>query len=410
MPNSPQLFDLCQLRSQFPALSGEPNGETVIYLDSAATTQKPQVVIDCVTQFYKNSQANVHRAAHQLGRAATDSYEAAREVVANFLGAPAQGIVFTKGATESINLVAQSFARVFLQENDEIIVSELEHHANLLPWQQVAAQTKARLVKWPVDARNGTLDLSVLQRLVSSRTKLIAVAHMSNVTGARNQIGEIVAMARQVGAKVLVDGAQAVAHEAVDVQALDVDFYVFSGHKLFAPAGIGVLYAKPELLERMPPWQLGGKMVTQVSFASSTFAPAPARFEPGTPNVAGALALAQAILWYTPWLPFAHEHTALLQQRLVAGLQKITGMTLIGLQVGAPIVSFNVQDLHHSDIAMLLDEQNIAVRAGKHCAHPLMQALGIDGCVRISLALYNSASEIDACIDAVNKACQLLKE
>ncbi|MGL5291732.1 MAG: aminotransferase class V-fold PLP-dependent enzyme, partial [Vibrionaceae bacterium] len=245
---------------------------------------------------------------------------------------------------------------------------------------------------------------------VSERTKLIAAAHMSNVTGACQPIKELVAIARAVGAKVLVDGAQAVAHEVVDVQALDVDFYVFSGHKLFAPTGIGVLYAKPELLECMPPWQLGGKMVTQVSFATCTFTPSPARFEPGTPNVAGAAALAQAILWYSAWLPFAHTHIASLQQRLVDGLQKIAGMTFIGLQSGAPIVSFNVQDLHYSDIAMLLDEQNIAVRAGKHCAHPLMQALGIDGCVRISLALYNSASEIDACIKAVNKACQLLKE
>ncbi|MGL5336403.1 MAG: aminotransferase class V-fold PLP-dependent enzyme [Enterovibrio sp.] len=410
MPNSSQPFDLRKLRSQFPALSGAQNDEIVIYLDSAATTQKPQVVIDCLTQFHENSQANVHRASHQLGRAATDRYEAAREVVAHFLGAPAQGIVFTKGATESINLVAQSFARVFLQKDDEIIVSELEHHANLLPWQQVAQQVGAKLVKWPVDARSGSLDVGVLQTLVNERTKLIAAAHMSNVTGACLAVQEVVAIARAVGAKVLIDGAQAVAHQVVNVQALDVDFYVFSGHKLFAPAGIGALYAKPELLERMPPWQLGGKMVTQVSFETSTFAPAPARFEPGTPNVAGALALAQAIVWHRPWLPFVHAHIASLQARLVEGLQKIAGMTFIGLQPGAPIVSFNVQGLHHSDIAMLLDEQNIAVRAGKHCAHPLMQALGIDGCVRISLALYNSVSEIDACINAVNKACQLLKE
>ncbi|MGL5290367.1 MAG: aminotransferase class V-fold PLP-dependent enzyme, partial [Vibrionaceae bacterium] len=210
MPNPPQYFDLCQLRSQFPALSA-PHGETVIYLDSAATTQKPRVVIDCLTQFHENSQANVHRAAHQLGRAATDSYEAAREVVAQFLGASAQGIVFTKGATESINLVAHSFARVFLQENDEIIVSELEHHANLLPWQQAARQVGAKLVKWPVDPRDGTLDLCVLKTLVSERTKLIAAAHMSNVTGACQPIKELVAIARAVGAKVLVDGAQAVA-------------------------------------------------------------------------------------------------------------------------------------------------------------------------------------------------------
>ncbi|GAL07685.1 cysteine desulfurase CsdA-CsdE [Photobacterium aphoticum] len=290
-------FTIDHIRQQFPALSQESNGQPLVYLDSAATTQKPRAVIDTISQYYQGQNANVHRGSHSLTAAATVQFERARETVQHFLhAASSKEIIWTRGATEALNLIANTYARHTLQAGDEILVSEMEHHANIVPWQMVAEQTGARVVKIPMKA-DCTLDLEAYYQLLSPNTKIVAVAHVSNVTGTRHPIEAMIHAAHDVGAIAVIDGAQAVAHETVDVQALDADFYVFSGHKIYAPAGIGVLYGKQALLEAMPPWHGGGKMVEKVSFAGTTYAGLPGKFEAGTPNVAGSLALAAAIDW-----------------------------------------------------------------------------------------------------------------
>lgn len=403
------LFNIDKIRRDFPSLTRRINDQALVYLDSAATAQKPQCVIDAISQYYCAASANVHRGDHSLSVLATQRFEAARQTVAHFLDAPVAGIVWTRGATESINLIAQSYARNTLQVGDEILVSEMEHHANIVPWQLVAQQTGARVIKLPINPQNCELDMVAFEQLLNKRTKLVAVAHISNVTGTRNPIEKIICAAHKVGAKVVIDGAQAVVHESISMKTVNADFYVFSGHKLFGPEGIGVLFGKPALLEAMEPWHGGGKIIEKVSFTGTTFITSATKFEAGTPNVAGAIALAQAIDWFQHIdRKGAERHIATLKQQLVDGLLKIDGLKIIGLQPHASVVAFMIDGIHYADISTLLDLQGIALRSGQHCAHPLMDALNITGCLRASIALYNTADDIDSCIGAIHKACEIL--
>ncbi|MCG6348880.1 cysteine desulfurase CsdA [Vibrio fluvialis] len=403
------MLDIAAIRAQFPALNQMVNEQPLIYLDSAATTQKPQVVIDAITRYYSAQNANVHRGSHSLTAHATSQFEAARERVAQFIGAPStKSIIWTRGATEALNLIAQTYARNTLKAGDEILVSETEHHANIVPWQIVAEQTGAKVVKVPM-TRDGEFGLEAFHELLSERCKIVALAHITNVTGARQPIEAVIAAAHQVGAIVVVDGAQGIVHEIVDVAALDADFYVFSGHKLYAPAGIGVLYGKQALLEAMPPWHGGGKMVEKVSFGGTTYSGLPGKFEAGTPNVAGAIALKAAIDWYSRFERTEVEaHLHHLQTLTYQALSKMEDIRVLGYQPDASILSVVMEGVHHQDLATLLDQQGIAVRAGHHCAHPLMEAFGVKGTVRISFGIYNSEQEVAQLIKAIEKAVDIL--
>ncbi|EPR7549525.1 cysteine desulfurase CsdA [Vibrio fluvialis] len=403
------MLDIAAIRAQFPALNQTVNEQPLIYLDSAATTQKPQVVIDAITRYYSAQNANVHRGSHSLTAHATSQFEAARERVAQFIGAPStKSIIWTRGATEALNLIAQTYARNTLKAGDEILVSETEHHANIVPWQIVAEQTGAKVVKVPM-TRDGEFGLEAFHKLLSERCKIVALAHITNVTGTRQPIEAVIAAAHQVGAIVVVDGAQGIVHETVDVAALDADFYVFSGHKLYAPAGIGVLYGKQALLEAMPPWHGGGKMVEKVSFGGTTYSGLPGKFEAGTPNVAGAIALKAAIDWYSHFDRGEVEaHLHHLQTLTYQALSKMEDIRVLGYQPDASILSVVMEGVHHQDLATLLDQQGIAVRAGHHCAHPLMEAFGVKGTVRISFGIYNSEQEVAQLIKAIEKAVDIL--
>ncbi|MBL4247545.1 cysteine desulfurase CsdA [Vibrio fluvialis] len=403
------MLDIAAIRAQFPALNQTVNEQPLIYLDSAATTQKPQVVIDAITRYYSAQNANVHRGSHSLTAHATNQFEAARERVAQFIGAPStKSIIWTRGATEALNLIAQTYARNTLKAGDEILVSETEHHANIVPWQIVAEQTGAKVVKVPM-TRDGEFGLEAFHELLSERCKIVALAHITNVTGTRQPIETVIAAAHQVGAIVVVDGAQGIVHETVDVAALDADFYVFSGHKLYAPAGIGVLYGKQALLEAMPPWHGGGKMVEKVSFGGTTYSGLPGKFEAGTPNVAGAIALKAAIDWYSRFERTEVEaHLHHLQTLTYQALSKMEDIRVLGYQPDASILSVVMEGVHHQDLATLLDQQGIAVRAGHHCAHPLMEAFGVKGTVRISFGIYNSEQEVAQLIKAIEKAVDIL--
>lgn len=402
-------FDINQVYQQFPALQQNCNGQPLVYLDSAATAQKPLAVIETIQQYYSGHNANVHRGSHSLTASATAKFEQARQTVQQFIHAQHScEIIWTRGATEALNLIAQTYARQTLQPGDEILVSELEHHANIVPWQIVAEQTGANVVKIPM-LPDCTLDMDAFHQLLTNKTKIVAIAHITNVTGTRNPIESITTAAHHYNAVVVVDGAQGIVHEAVDVQTLDADFYVFSGHKLYAPAGIGVLYGKKALLEAMPPWHGGGKMVEKVSFSGTTFSALPGKFEAGTPNVAGSLALATAIEWLESLDRHgAEKHIAQLRQKAIEGISEIDDLRIIGLQEHASIFSFVVDGVHHQDIATLLDQQGIALRAGHHCAHPMLDALGLTGTLRVSLALYNTEQDVERFIAALHKACSLL--
>lgn len=403
------MLDVHAIRSQFPALTQNVNGEQLVYLDSAATTQKPDCVINAISDYYRSQNANVHRGSHSLTAQATSHFETARQTVATFIGAESsKEIIWTRGATEALNLIAQTYARNTLQPDDEILVSEMEHHANIVPWQIVAEQTGARVIKVPM-TEDCQWDMAAFSSLLSDKTKLVALAHITNVTGTRLPIESVITQAHQVGAKVVVDGAQGIVHETIDVKTLDADFYVFSGHKLYAPAGIGVLYGKLSLLDAMPPWHGGGKMVEKVSFSGTTFSELPGKFEAGTPNVAGAIALATAINWYQS---FEHtdieNHIRSLVQNAYQRLSQIDDIRVLGYQANASVLSFVIDGVHHQDLATLLDQQGIAVRAGHHCAHPLMDALGVKGTVRASFAIYNTQQDVDKLVAAVEKAADML--
>ncbi|MGL5948986.1 MAG: aminotransferase class V-fold PLP-dependent enzyme [Aeromonas sp.] len=393
------------LRAQFPALAQCVHERPLVYLDNAATTQKPLCVIEAMAQYYRCDNANVHRAAHALSDRATRAFEAARETLAQFIHAPSsQEIIWTRGTTEAINLVANSWGQSQLNAGDEIILSTLEHHANIVPWQLLAERTGAVIRVIPLDA-NGDLDLTAYQALLSPRTKLVSLCHVSNALGTVNPIAQCIALAKQVGAVTLVDGAQAVAHVPVDVQALGCDFYAFSGHKLYGPTGIGVLWGRSEWLEKMPPWQAGGEMIEYVSFAGTRFNRPPFKFEAGTPAIAEAIGLARAVEFLQ-----ANDHAALMRHEqaltayLVEQLQRVPRVRLIGTpRQRAGAVSFVLADIHAQDAATLLDMQGIAIRVGHHCAMPLMQNLGLSGTLRASIACYNQVSEVDALIAALHK-------
>lgn len=394
-----------RLRGQFPALAQEVNGHPLVYLDNAATTQKPQAVLDAINHYYRTDNANVHRAAHALSGRATRAFEDARETVARFINAPrSHEVIWTRGTTEAINLVAQSWGMSELRAGDEIVLSTLEHHANIVPWQLVAQRTGAVIRVIPLDER-GDLDLAAYQALLGPRTRLVSVAHVSNALGTVNPVKEMVAAAKAVGALSLIDGAQAVAHLEVDVQAIGCDFYAFSGHKLYGPTGIGVLWGRTELLERMPPWQAGGEMIDRVSFSGTTFNTLPFKFEAGTPHIAGAIGLAAAIGFMMEQdKDSLASHEAALTDYLVAGLQQVPGLRLVGepgQRAGA--ISFLLEDIHPQDAATLLDMQGIALRVGHHCAMPLMESLGIGGTMRASLACYNNRDDVDALLAALHK-------
>ncbi|MEZ9059284.1 cysteine desulfurase CsdA [Vibrio pelagius] len=403
------MLDIQHIRKQFPALTQQVNQQPLIYLDSAATTQKPQVVIDAISEYYSKQNANVHRGSHSLTAHATSQFEAARDNVAQFIGAASsKEIIWTRGATEALNLIAQTYARSSLKPGDEILVSELEHHANIVPWQIVAEQTGAKVIKIPM-TKTCQFDMAAFDSLLNDKTKIIALAQVTNVTGTRQPVEQVIEKAHSVGAIVVVDGAQGIVHETVNVAELNADFYVFSGHKLYAPAGIGVLYGKLELLESMPPWHGGGKMVERVSFEGTTYSALPGKFEAGTPNVAGAIALDSAIHWLGQFEQQQVEtHIHQLVDMTYQALSQLDDIEVIGYQPNSSVVTFIMDGVHHQDIATLLDQQGIAVRAGHHCAHPLMDALGIRGTVRISFGIYNDIADVERLIAAIEKAVDML--
>ena len=401
---------LSALAADFPILSRPlPGGRRLAYLDNAATTQKPQSVIEAELDFYRRSNANIHRGVHWLSQHATDLHEAGRERVRAFIGAAhVDEIVFTRGTTESINLVAQSWGRTNLATGDEILLTGMEHHSNIVPWQLLCQQTGAVLKVVPVTA-SGELDLDAFERLLGPRTRLFAVAHVSNALGTVNPIEPMIRQAHAAGTLVLIDGAQAVAHQPVDVRALGSDFYAFSGHKLYGPTGIGVLHARRELLAAMPPWQGGGDMIRTVAFEGSTWAEPPQRFEAGTPNIAGVIGLAAAIDYVeSVGLARIAEHEHALLARATAAVRKLPGVKLIGTAAAKEaILSFVVEGIHPHDLGTILDDEGVAIRAGHHCAMPLMTHFGIPGTARASFALYNGTEDVDALVAAIGKAQRL---
>jgi cysteine desulfurase/selenocysteine lyase len=393
------------IRGDFPILDQRVGDGPLVYLDNAATTQKPRAVIQAISDYYLHDNANVHRATHTLADRATQRFEASREKLRELINADsAAEVIFTRGTTEAINLVANGLAPR-LAEGDEILISVLEHHANIVPWQLLCQRTGARLVACDV-TDDGDIDLDSFHALLNERTALVAVGHVSNALGTVNPVADIIRAAHDAGALVLLDGAQALAHFSVDVRALDCDFYAFSGHKMFGPTGIGALYGKRALLADMPPWQGGGEMIERVTIEHSTYQDLPYRFEAGTPNIAGAVGLGAAVD-YLAALPrqalLEQEHT--LVARAVSGLKQIPGVRLVGEpRERVAIVSFLVEGSHPNDIGTLLDHQGIAVRTGHHCAMPMMDRLGVPGTVRAAFSLYNSQADVDALLQGVEKA------
>jgi len=401
------MFDLNQIRKDFPILEREVYGRPLVYLDNGATTQKPRCVIDAMTEEYLNVNANVHRGVHYLSQQATDLHEQAREKVRQFINAGSTAeIIFTRGTTESINLVASSFGQAFLKDGDEVILTEMEHHSNIVPWQLLQSRIDVHIRVCPI-TDDGRLDIEALSRLFSPRTRLVACTAVSNVLGTINPVEEIIAMAHAHDVPVLIDAAQAAPHMPLDVQALDCDFLAFSGHKIYGPTGIGVLYGKEKWLDRMPPYMGGGEMIGKVSFEHTTFNNLPYKFEAGTPDYIATTGLARA-LDYVSTLGFeaieAHEHmlTAYAREQLL----QIPGMRIFGPSDDA-VVSFLVGDIHHLDLGTLLDRLGIAVRTGHHCAEPLMHRLGIEGTVRASFALYNTREEVDALTIAILRVMKM---
>lgn len=405
-------FDVESLRKDFPILGREINGKPLVYADNAATTQKPRVVIDRVRRYYESENANIHRGVHTLSIEATSAYESARVTAQHFLhAARSEEIIFTRGTTEAINLVAQSYARSRLRPGDEVLISELEHHSNIVPWQMVCEQTGASLAVAPINDR-GEIDLEAFEKLVTPSTKIVAIAHISNALGTINPLEAIVRCAHDVGAVVLVDGAQASIHAPIDVQALGCDFYAFSGHKALGPTGIGVLYGRSELLEAMPPWQGGGDMIKVVSFDKTEYNAIPYKFEAGTPNIAGAIGLGAALDYFSA-LDFeavmAHENALLEAATLRA--RAVPGLRLIGdARAKAAVLSFDIEGVHPQDIGTLLDHHGIAIRTGHHCAMPVMARYGVAGAARMSFALYNTAAEVEMIFDAMAKVCAMLTD
>ena len=398
-------FDPHAVREQFPILKRQVNGRPLIYLDNAASAQKPRAVIDAMSRVMETSYANVHRGLHTLANETTDAYEQARSAIARFVNAPSPDqIVFTKGGTEAINLVASSLG-LDLKAGDEIVLSEMEHHANIVPW-HFLRERKGVVLKFVPVTDDGRLDLDAYHAMLGPKTRMVALSHMSNVLGTVNPVKDLIAAAHAVGVPVLLDGCQGIVHEPVDVQALDVDFYVFSGHKLYGPTGIGVLYGKAERLAALAPYQGGGEMIGTVELDRITYADPPHRFEAGTPAIVEAIGLGAAVQWLSGIdreAAAAHEHA--LYQRVVEGLNGANWLTVIGQAPGkGAIFAFNVEGAHAHDIAQILDRYGIAVRAGTHCAEPLLRRFGVTSSARASFALYNTLDEADSFVDALGRA------
>ncbi|AYM90183.1 cysteine desulfurase SufS [Serratia sp. T13T92] len=403
-------YPLERVRSDFPLLAREVNGQPLAYLDSAASAQKPQSVIDRELDFYRHGYAAVHRGIHTLSAEATQQMEAVREQVARFIHAgSAEEIVFVKGTTEGINLVANSFGRHLLTAGDSIIITEMEHHANIVPWQMLAQERGITLRVWPLQP-DGTLDLAQLPGLIDASTKLLAITQVSNVLGTVNPLSEIVPVAKAAGLKVLVDGAQAVMHQRIDVQALDCDFYVFSGHKLYGPSGIGILYGKQALLEQMPPWEGGGAMIQRVSLTQgTTFAAPPWRFEAGSPNTAGMMGLGAAIDYVEALgLENIHDYEQSLMHYALDELQQVPTLKIYGPAQRAGVIAFNLGEHHAYDVGSFLDQYGIAIRTGHHCAMPLMEFYQVPSMCRASLALYNTRQEVDRLVAGLQRIHSLL--
>jgi cysteine desulfurase/selenocysteine lyase len=402
-------FDITAIRSDFPILGVEVNGKPLVYFDNAATTQKPQRVIDALIDYYSHYNSNVHRGVHHLSQVATDAYEGARLKMATLMNAPsASEIIFTRGTTESINLIAFSFGEAFVNEGDEIIISAIEHHSNIVPWQLLCQRKKAVLKVIPV-LDNGVLDLEIYQELFSNRTKLVAVGHISNTLGTINPIAEMIRMAHEYSVPVLIDGAQGLPHGKVDVQELGCDFYCFSGHKIYGPTGIGGFYGRIELLDQMPPYQGGGEMIKDVSFAHTTFNDVPYKFEAGTPNIADAIGLAAAVdyLEGIGWEAIEKQEHALLVYATEKLIQE-EGITIIGTAPDkASLISFLIDGVHPLDAGTILDHFGIAIRTGNHCTQPLMDRFCITGTMRASFSFYNTFEEIDNMKTAIRKVKQM---
>ena len=403
-------FDVAQIRKDFPILETRVSGKPLVYLDNAATTQKPAVVTTALTSYYNSYNANIHRGIHHLAEKATAAFEATRRAVQAFLNAAApEEIIFTAGTTDSINLVAQTYGRRFLQAGDEIIISAMEHHSNIVPWQLLCEEKGCVLRVIPADD-NGNLITEEFDRLLSEKTKLVSVVHVSNALGTVNPVEHIVQKAHTAGAKVLIDGAQACSHIGVDVQRLNADFYALSAHKLFGPTGTGVLYGRKELLLAMPPYRGGGEMIKEVTFEKTTYADLPYKFEAGTPNIADVVAFKVALDYFNAQDQAGmrqHEHRLL--EYATAQLEAIPGLKIIGkARQKVSVVSFVLENIHPQDVGIILDQQGIAVRTGHHCTQPLMQRFGIPGTVRASFAPYNTLAEIDALVAGIHKVKKFL--
>ncbi|HSB14293.1 MAG TPA: cysteine desulfurase [Bryobacteraceae bacterium] len=411
-PASPEAaggFNVWRIREDFPILRRQAWDKPLVYLDNAATTQKPQAVIDAITSFYTSDCANIHRGVHFLSERATDAYEESRAKVRRFLNArDTREIIFVRGATEGINLVARSFVRPMLKEGDEVLITAMEHHANIVPWQMVCGETGARLRVAPIDDR-GELIIDEFEKLLGPRTRFVAVSHVSNALGTINPAGMLVEMARSRKIPVLVDGAQAVPHMNVDVQALGCDFYVFSAHKLYGPTGIGALYGRAELLEAMPPYQGGGDMIASVTFEKTVYNQLPWKFEAGTPNIAGTIGLGAAIDYVSAIgldAIAAHEHGLL--AHATGTLSSIPGLKIIGTAHDkAAVISFILDGVHPHDVGTILDREGVAVRVGHHCAQPVMQRFGVPATSRASFAMYNTSEEVEALTQAVYKVKEI---
>ncbi len=404
-------LDIEAIRSQFPILHQKVNGKQLVYLDNAATNQKPQSVINALEHHYAADNANIHRGIHTLAERSTTAFEDTRKAVQSFINAnEVEEIIFTKGTTESINLVASSWGRKYLNEGDEIIVSGLEHHSNIVPWQLIAEEKGAKVRAIPV-LDNGDLDIAEFSNMLSNKTKLVAVNHASNSLGTINLVQEIIEMSHAAGAKVLIDGAQASSHLTIDVQALDADFYALSAHKMYGPTGVGILYGKRSLLEKMPPYQGGGEMIKEVSFDKTTFNDIPYKFEAGTPNIADVVAFKAAIDFIND---LGKENIAAYEEELLsyatAQLNEIEGVRIIGqAQNKVSVISFVVDGIHHFDLGMWMDAKGVAVRTGHHCTQPLMDRFSIEGTTRASFSVYNTIAEIDIFVEALKDIIKKLK-
>ena len=405
-----QALDVAAVRKDFPILERTMNGRQMVFLDSAASSQKPVAVLQKLDHYYRHMHANVHRGVYQLSQEATDAFEAARKTIAQFINAPSdREVLFVRGTTEGINLVAASYGHSFLKPGDEILISTMEHHSNIVPWQMIAEQTGARLKVWPIN-QAGELIWEEADALMGPKVKIVAITHISNALGTINPVKDIIELAHSRGIPVLLDGAQAIPHAKVDVQALDVDFYAFSGHKMFGPTGIGILYGKAKWLDQMPPYHGGGEMIERVTFEKTTYNELPHKFEAGTPDISGAIGLAAAVDYMQS---IGHEAIGRHEQDLLhyatEQLSGIDGLRIIGTAAHkASVVSFIVEGLHPYDIGALLDKMGIAVRTGHHCTQPLMDWYGIPGTVRASFAFYNSFDDVDRLVEGVKRALQML--